>query len=211
MLKKIQTSGQDPKTILRSHLPCEAFAGCKENQIHAEPRIWTASLDRAGCFAGRPVLCHRVRIGTAMLRIAVRDDERAAGLQIGGQAGARVCSGSGESLERVFRLGAPRTRRRRFVRVSLVDDRGRELLARMHASGAKLVGTEPMTNALIEEIRGDSRRRAPRWMRGVGSLFFLLIVSAVPRKEAVLDFVRGMGPATSRTGCRGGFSPCRAT
>jgi len=156
MLKKIQTSGQDPKTILRSHLPCEAFAGCKENQSHAEPRIWTASLDRAGCFAGRPVLCHRVRIGTAMLRITVRDDERAAGLQIGGQAGARVCSGSGESLERVFRLGAPRTRRR-FVR-GLLGRRSRAGAACPDACFWRKVGRDRTRDKCSD--RGDLRRLA---------------------------------------------------
>lgn len=43
--------------------------------------------------------------------------------------------------------------------VSFVDDAGRELLARMHSSGAKLIGMGPMTSALIEEICGGGRLR----------------------------------------------------
>jgi len=38
--------------------------------------------------------------------------------------------------------------------VSFVDDPGRELLVRMHSTGAKLIGTGPVTSALIEEICG---------------------------------------------------------
>ena len=37
--------------------------------------------------------------------------------------------------------------------VSFVDDAGWQLLAQMHRAGAKLVGSGPMTSALIEEIK----------------------------------------------------------
>lgn len=41
--------------------------------------------------------------------------------------------------------------------VSFVDDAGRELLAEMHAAGAKLTGRGPMISALIEEIAGEGQ------------------------------------------------------
>ena len=127
-----------------------------------------------------------------MLRKTVRDGERGAAFKLEGKL-AQECVAEAEKAWSEFSGLAHRERLVDLCGVSLVDDRARELLARMHASGAKLVGTGPVTNALIEEICGDSQRRASRWMRGVRSLFFRLIVSAVPRKEAVLDFVRGMG------------------
>jgi anti-anti-sigma regulatory factor len=39
--------------------------------------------------------------------------------------------------------------------VTWIDDKGRELLARMIRDGAELRATEVMTRAVIEEIRGD--------------------------------------------------------
>jgi len=127
-----------------------------------------------------------------MLRVTVREDERGAAFKLEGKL-AQEWVAEAEKAWSEF-SGLPH--RERVVvdlgGVTFVDDTGRELLVRMHASGAKLVGAGPMTNALIEEICGDSERRSPRWMR-VLSLFFLLIVSAAPRKEAVLDFVRGVG------------------
>ena len=126
-----------------------------------------------------------------MLRVTVRDDEQGAAFKLEGKLAQEWVA----EAEKAWSDFSGLTHRERVVvdlcGVSFVDDAGRELLARMHASGAKLVGTGPMTNALIEEICGE--RPAPRWMRGVLSLFFLLVVSAVPRKEAVLDFARGMG------------------
>ena len=65
--------------------------------------------------------------------------------------------------------------------VSFVDDPGRELLAQMHLSGAKLIGTGPMTSALIEEICGDKRSPKQKWIRSALGLFFLvLIATTVP-------------------------------
>ena len=59
--------------------------------------------------------------------------------------------------------------------VSFVDDLGRKLLAGMHSSGAKLIGTGPMTSTLIDEICGDRRPAGSKWIRSVLSLFFLAL------------------------------------
>jgi anti-anti-sigma regulatory factor len=37
--------------------------------------------------------------------------------------------------------------------VSFVDESGKELLARMHLSGAKLIGTGPMMGTLIDDVK----------------------------------------------------------
>jgi len=128
-----------------------------------------------------------------MLRVTVRDDERGAAFKLEGKLAQEWVAEAEKAWSDFSGLAHREGVVVDLCGVSFVDDRGRELLTRMHASGAKLVGTGPMTNALIEEICGESQRRAPRWMRGALSLFFLLIVSAVPRKEVVFDLVRGMG------------------
>ena len=65
--------------------------------------------------------------------------------------------------------------------VSFVDDHGRELLARMHSSGAKLIGTGPMTSALIEEICRGKQSPCRKWIRTALSLFLvLLLAGAMP-------------------------------
>ncbi len=61
--------------------------------------------------------------------------------------------------------------------VSFVDDCGRELLARMHSSGAKLVGAGPMTSALIEEVCQGKGAPNRKWLRSVLSLLFLLLLA----------------------------------
>jgi len=69
--------------------------------------------------------------------------------------------------------------------VSFVDDPGHELLAQMHDSGASLVGTGPMSSALIEEIRQEATPRKSKLIRSLLSLFFLLPLTGVPpRTEA---------------------------
>lgn len=127
-----------------------------------------------------------------MLRVTVRDDERGAAFKLEGKL-AHEWVAEAEKAWTEF-CGLPRHERVvvDLCGVSFVDDAGRELLGRMHAYGAKLIGTGLMTSAVIEEICGEPQRNAGRWVRGVLSLFFLLMVSAVPRKEVVLDFVRGV-------------------
>jgi len=61
--------------------------------------------------------------------------------------------------------------------VSFVDDPGHELLARMHSSGARLIGTGPMTSALIEEICGDKGSPKRKWIRSALGLFFLFLIA----------------------------------
>jgi len=61
--------------------------------------------------------------------------------------------------------------------VSFVDDLGRELLVQMHSSGAQLIGTGPMSSALIEEICGDDPPADRTWIRSVLSLLFLLLLA----------------------------------
>ncbi len=70
--------------------------------------------------------------------------------------------------------------------VSFVDDPGRERLARMYSSGAKLIGTGPMTSALIEEICRDDRLHGSSWIRGVLSLFFLLALAGLVHGDNIL-------------------------
>ena len=68
--------------------------------------------------------------------------------------------------------------------ISFVDDPGRELLARMHSSGAKLIGAGPMISALIEEIYGHNRAHGNKWIRTVLSMFFLLpLFVAIPNNN----------------------------
>jgi len=127
-----------------------------------------------------------------MLRVTIQDDARGAAFKLEGKLAHEWVV----EAERAWNDFSSFPHGERVVvdlcGVSFVDDAGRALLARMHAFGAKLVGTGPMTSALIEEICGDSRPRVRRWMRGLVGLFFMFMVSAVPRKEGVLDFVRGI-------------------
>ena len=83
--------------------------------------------------------------------------------------------------------------------VSFVDDLGRKLLAGMHSSGAKLVGTGPMTGALIDEICGGRRPAGGKWIRNVLSLLFLvalvflIFASSTARAQ---DAAAGAAPLT---------------
>lgn len=75
--------------------------------------------------------------------------------------------------------------------VSFVDDSGRELLARMHSCGAKLIGTGPMTSALIEEVCAGDKPRDGRWIRSVLSLFFLLpLFAAMLGNNGLFNYLR---------------------
>lgn len=75
--------------------------------------------------------------------------------------------------------------------VSFVDDGGRELLTRMHSAGAKLVGTGPMSSALIAEVCGDERPNGSSWIRNLLSPFLLslLLVASLGDNSFVHDRV----------------------
>jgi hypothetical protein len=110
-----------------------------------------------------------------MLRITVSDDEKAAIFKMEGKLTDEwVCE-----AEKTWTAFSGNARGNRIVvdlcGVSFVDDAGRELLARMHAAGALLVGTGPMTGALIDEICGKQRQSTGKWIRHVFSLFFLAL------------------------------------
>ena len=69
--------------------------------------------------------------------------------------------------------------------VSFVDDPGHQLLAQMHDSGASLVGTGPMSSALIDEIRQEATPRKSKLLRSIlGFLFLLPLSSLLPRTQA---------------------------
>lgn len=79
--------------------------------------------------------------------------------------------------------------------VSFVDEPGRELLTRMHSSGAKLIGTGPMTSALIEEICGRARPPLGKWIRSALSLFFLLLLTGLMPRSKNLFICRSISPS----------------
>lgn len=110
-----------------------------------------------------------------MLRITVMADDRGAIFKIEGKLSNEWVS---EAEKAWAAFSNAQTHKRVVVdvcSVSFVDDVGRDLLTRMHSSGAKLVGTGPMMGALLDEICGDGRRMGKKWMRSVLSLFFLTL------------------------------------
>jgi len=130
-----------------------------------------------------------------MLRVTVQNDEHAATFKLEGKlahewvaeaekAWLTLCDGPRQEGIVVDLCG-----------VSFVDDAGRDLLARMHATGAKLVGTSLMTTALIEEICGESRRSSRDWVRSLLSLLFLVQVGALAHRDDFFNLVRALFPA----------------
>jgi hypothetical protein len=75
--------------------------------------------------------------------------------------------------------------------VSFVDAIGKELLARMHAQGARLVTTAPFTKAIVEEIVGAARRGSKQWCAAV---WILLVAGSAPAVRAQAPAI----PATVR-------------
>jgi hypothetical protein len=112
-----------------------------------------------------------------MLRITVLNDDRGATFKMEGKLAHEWVT----EAEKVWAAFSKSPQQGCVVvdlcGVSFVDDTGRELLARMHASGAKLIGTGPMTSALIREICGEDRPPDRRWIRSLMSLFFMLLVA----------------------------------
>jgi len=114
-----------------------------------------------------------------MLRITVQDDERTAAFKLEGKLAHEWVAEAQKAWVEFSSL----PRRERIIvdlcGVSFVDDAGRELLVRMHAFGAKLIGAGPMSSALIEEICRESQPSGRKWARGVLGLLFLLAAAAL--------------------------------
>jgi anti-anti-sigma regulatory factor len=128
-----------------------------------------------------------------MLRITVLNDERGGIFKLEGKLTHEWVAEAEKAWTAFSNPPQPQRLVVDLCGVSFVDDPGRELLARMYSSGAKLIGTGPMTRALIEEICRDSRPRNGSWIRGVFSLFFLLAFAAfVPADNVLSD--RGQKP-----------------
>lgn len=90
-----------------------------------------------------------------MLRITLREDGRSATLKLEG----RLLGPWVDELERTWRaIPSPDTGNLLvdLCAVSSVDARGKDLLARMHRSGAKLTADTLMTRYIIEQVT-DSR------------------------------------------------------
>src|SRR5262252_9773502 len=110
-----------------------------------------------------------------MLRITLTDDQKAAIFKMEGKLMDEWVSEADKTWTAFF--AAPLRGDHIVVDlcgVSFVDEHGRKLLARMHAAGARLVGSGPMTGALIEEICGEQRQSSRKWIRHILSLFFLV-------------------------------------
>jgi hypothetical protein len=108
-----------------------------------------------------------------MLRITLINDEKAAIFKMEG----KLTDEWVREAEKTWKDFSDRVPGDRIVvdlcGVSFVDEPGRNLLAQMHAAGARLVGSGPMTGALIDEICGDQRQTGKKWIRHVLGLFFL--------------------------------------
>src|SRR5215831_14448127 len=104
-----------------------------------------------------------------MLRITIVNAGRSATFKMEG----KLCSEWVTEAERAWAEFAKVLRDERAIvdlcSVSFVDQAGQELLVKMHAAGAKLIGTGPMSGALIEEICAD-RPKLGRWIKSVVGL-----------------------------------------
>ena len=140
-------------------------------------------------------LHHRAGIGEPMLRVTVQNDELGATFKLEGKLAHEWVA----EAEKAWLAFSETPRQERIVvdlcAVSFVDDSGRDLLVRMHASGAKLVGTGLTTSALIKEICSEPRRPGPNWMHSLLSLLFLAQVGALAHKNEFLNLVRAWFPA----------------
>jgi anti-anti-sigma regulatory factor len=127
-----------------------------------------------------------------MLRISVSDDPNLALFKLEGKLAREWVA----EAEKAWLTFASAPRKERIVvdlfGVSFVDDAGRELLTRMHSSGAKFIGAGPMTSALIEEICGEARRTGRKWMHSILSLWFLVAVTVLPHKNDLFHFARSL-------------------
>jgi anti-anti-sigma regulatory factor len=130
-----------------------------------------------------------------MLRVTVQNDEQGATFKLEGKLAHEWVA----EAENAWLTLCDTPRQGRIVvdlcGVSFVDNAGRDLLVRMYATGAKLVGTSVMTSALIEEICSEARRAGHNWMRSLLSLLFLVQVGAFAHKNAFFNLVRALFPA----------------
>jgi hypothetical protein len=85
-----------------------------------------------------------------MIRIYIQDEAETTSLVVEGKLAWPWV----EELEQCWRMaqGAEQPIEVNLADVVFVDDKGKELLAAMHATGAKLVANGLMTQAIIEEI-----------------------------------------------------------
>jgi hypothetical protein len=105
------------------------------------------------------------REGTCLLKITLQQSRRSKTLKLEGKlVGPWV-----EELERTWR-GLIASRHAKYLQVDLcgltfLDDRGKELLAKMFDRGADLVADAPLTRHIVEEIRrdGGGRKRKSGW------------------------------------------------
>ena len=129
-----------------------------------------------------------------MLRVTVRNDEQAATFKLEGKLAHEWVA----EAEKAWLTLCDTPRQEGIVvdlcGVSFVDDAGRDLLARMHATGAKLVGTSLMTSALIEEICRESRRSSRDWKLSLLSLLLLVQVGGLAHKNDLFSLVRALFP-----------------
>ncbi len=129
-----------------------------------------------------------------MLRVSVLNDAQGAIFKMEGKLTHEWVAEAEKAWTAFSRLPQPQRLVVDLCGVSFVDDPGRELLSRMYSSGAKLIGTGPMTSALIEEICRDDRPHGRSWIRGLFSLFFLLALAPlVPGDNLLIN--RGPEPA----------------
>lgn len=131
-----------------------------------------------------------------MLRITVLNDARPATFKMEGKLAHEWVAEAEKAWTAFSNLPQQQPLVVDLCGVLFVDDPGRQLLARMYSSGAKLIGTGPMTSALIEEICGDARPHGSSWIRGVLSLFFLLTLAGLRTGDNIL-INRGQRSATA--------------
>ena len=114
-----------------------------------------------------------------MLRVTVLNDARGAIFKLEGKLTHEWVVEAEKAWTAFYQ--SPQTQRvlDDLCGVSFVDEPGRELLARMHSLGAKLVGTGPMSSALIEDISRVDRTLGSSWIKGLLSLFLLLALAAM--------------------------------
>jgi len=121
-----------------------------------------------------------------MLRITVTNDSRGAAFKMEGKLAQEWVT----EAEKAWTAFSKTPQQGHVVvdlcGVSFVDDSGRALLARMHSSGAKLIGKGPLTSALIEEICGGARPPLGKWIRSALSLFLLLLLTgSIPGSQRI--------------------------